>query len=358
MAVPVGYRMLLNFKAVNITTRLTNRNSDTARLFHGTAKYYTKGVLKKEDKLKGYVLSRYMQYVQNYERLLEKRFPSAMKVYRIFSLGIQDFYKDLKQYLSIRAKMRNMDRRKGLQGLSRQEIELFQKMPSDMWRIAPVLLLSAIPFGNYVIFPLALIKPRTLLCSHFWSIQQRSNFAVANMTDRIIHNRPVFRCLQAQLDQIKDESMREQWSHVLGLIGSGVHPTATDVISCKQLFTDGPYSLANLSHGHIKNLTLMHGLHRGFFRRKRLHRHAFLIREMDKAIIREGRVEVLSIDVLKNCCFIRGLNGTHLSTKDMKVWLNQWLEVSQAVDDASFSLLLHCPIFFGYNHPQNWVLIY
>lgn len=73
-------------------------------------------------------------------------------MYRVFSIGIKDFLSDLKTYISLRLKI-TKDR--GFSNMSRQEIELFVKMPTDMWRIAPVLILSAVPFGNYIIFPLA-----------------------------------------------------------------------------------------------------------------------------------------------------------------------------------------------------------
>lgn len=73
-------------------------------------------------------------------------------MYRVFSVGIKDFLRDLKTYISLRFKL---IKDKGFTKMTRQEIELYQKMPSDMLKIAPVLILSAIPFGNYVIFPLA-----------------------------------------------------------------------------------------------------------------------------------------------------------------------------------------------------------
>lgn len=79
---------------------------------------------------------------------------------------------------------------------------------------------------------------------------------------------------------------------------------------------------------------------------------------MDKAIVREGGVDSLSTDILRNACHIRGLNGSHLSNQDMRDWLTLWLQVSQNLDSTSYSLILHSPILFAYNHPQNWVLIY
>lgn len=113
---------------------------------------HTKVLKSEKEKLHTYVIQRYIEYVKNYTRVLENRFPTAVKMYRVFSVGIKDFLTDLKKYISLRIKI---TRDQGFTKMSRQDIELYQKMPSDMWRIAPVLILSAIPFGNYIIFPLA-----------------------------------------------------------------------------------------------------------------------------------------------------------------------------------------------------------
>lgn len=102
----------------------------------------------------------------------------------------------------------------------------------------------------------------------------------------------------------------------------------------------------------------MHGLRRTLFRSSKLRYKAFILLEIDKAIIREGGVDGLSTESLRNACHIRGLNASNLANQDMKSWLRNWLVISENVDKSSYSLLLHCPIFFAYNHPQNWVLIY
>lgn len=102
----------------------------------------------------------------------------------------------------------------------------------------------------------------------------------------------------------------------------------------------------------------MHGLRRTIFRKNKLKYRAFLLLEMDKAIIREGGVDALTMDTLRYACHLRGLNGSHLTNQEMKNWLSKWLKISQNVDKNSYSLLLHTPIFLAYNHSQNWVLIY
>lgn len=79
---------------------------------------------------------------------------------------------------------------------------------------------------------------------------------------------------------------------------------------------------------------------------------------MDNAIMREGGVQSLNTESLRNACHLRGLNSQHLSNQDMALWLQQWLEISQNVDKKSYSMLLHSPVLLAYNNPQNWMLIY
>ncbi|XP_053623962.1 LETM1 domain-containing protein 1 isoform X2 [Plodia interpunctella] len=316
---------------------------------------HTKALKTEKEKFRMYVVGKYIDYVKNYTNALERRFPTAVKMYRVFSVGIKDFLRDLKTYISLRIKI---TRDGGFSNMSRQDIELYEKMPSDMCRIAPVLILSAIPFGNYIIFPLAFLKPKKLLCSHFWSIQQRLEFTTQDLTERLKYNKPVFRALQAKLDVVPDGETKECWRRVLGLLGSGVHPTPLDVLKCKSLFVEGPYNLSNLTYSHAGYLLKMYGMNKFLLKKHNLKYRAFILLEMDKAIIREGGVDEMKMESLRHACYIRGLNGSHLTNQDMRDWLRNWLLISRNVDKQSYSLLLHSPIFFAYNHPQNWVLIY
>lgn len=103
--------------------------------------------------VQGYVFTRYIDYVQNYDKVLESKFPSAMHVYRVFLVGVKDFYNDMKKYLKVSRIHSNSP--EGLRALTRKELELYLQLPKDMKKVAPVLLISALPFANYVIFPLA-----------------------------------------------------------------------------------------------------------------------------------------------------------------------------------------------------------
>lgn len=122
-----------------------------------------------------------------------------------------------------------------------------------MIKVAPVLIFSVLPFTNYIIFPLTYYFPRQLLCSHFWTLQQRVEFQMEYLRKRLVNHRPAFRCLQAELDKMKDDKneLFKQWASIVGYIGSGVQPTTEEIIGCKQLFQDGPYSIDNMKIHHI-----------------------------------------------------------------------------------------------------------
>lgn len=72
-----------------------------------------------------------------------------------------------------------------------------------------------------------------------------------DLTNRLKHNRAVFRTLQEKLNNIPDSDLQIKWKRIIALLGSGVHPNPSDVIACKKLFTKAPYSLEDLSYAHM-----------------------------------------------------------------------------------------------------------
>lgn len=225
------------------------------RCKHDGTRPSVKSVPKKElDKFRQFLLSKFLQFVKGYEKVLESKFPAAMRVYRMFMVGSMDFYKDMKQFFKVTKKIHSsVD---GFRDLPRKEIELYYKMRKDVYKVAPVLLLSTLPFANYVVFPMAYLFPRQLLCSHFWSLQQRLEFSLHNHRLRLYNYRPVFRALQAQVDNLKSHPLEAQWSHALSLVGSGIHPSPDEILSCIDLFCDYPYDILHLYTGHVVNIQL------------------------------------------------------------------------------------------------------
>ncbi|KAL3285063.1 hypothetical protein HHI36_019187 [Cryptolaemus montrouzieri] len=310
-----------------------------------------------EKKIKFYVVNRYILYLKDYEKHIERRFPNAVGLYRSFMDGTKKFIQDVKLYYSI---VRSLNKKvKSLPDLTRKELELFDQMPRDMLKLTPILFFSALPFTNYVIFPLIYFFPKQMLSQHFWTLQQRVDFNRSFLHERLMHNKPIFRHLQEQLVRLKGHELYKPWEEVLGKIGSGVQPDVEEIIDCKDLFVNDPYNLNYLRGSHIKHLLHLHNLNTFFwFRRKRLFEKALLLKEMDSAIMREGGIHNLPVEALRTSCYIRGLNPTNMKNEDMINWLNKWIKVSRAIDQDSVSLLLHCPILLGYNEPSNWTLIY
>lgn len=129
-----------------------------------------------------------------------------------------------------------------------QNFRLYYQLPKDMMKIAPVLLISTLPFANYVVFPIAYMYPRLFLSSHFWSLDQRKDFQQIYLKIRISNNRKVLRYLQSKLELTKRGGPEDfqKWNYLLGLLGSGTNPSSDEILAVKHLFSEAPYSLSSL----------------------------------------------------------------------------------------------------------------
>lgn len=180
---------------------------------------------------------------------MDKRFPSAMRVYRMFMSGVKEFYGDLKEYVKIVRILNTSEG--GFKSLTRKEIELYHQMPKDIVKVGPILLITALPFTNYIVFPLVYMFPKQLLSSHFWNLQQKSEYMIDGLKNRLLHHRPVFRHLQGHLDNMKSHELYKPWKIILGKLGSGVQPDTEDILKCRELFVDRPYNLKYLGRNHM-----------------------------------------------------------------------------------------------------------
>ncbi|KZC10598.1 PREDICTED: LETM1 domain-containing protein 1 [Dufourea novaeangliae] len=301
--------------------------------------------------IRKYWFDKYIDYVKNYEHIMEKNFPQTMQVYRVFTIGTRELIKEVKRSISIV--------KKPINDLTTEELQISYTMPKDLIKMCPVLLICAIPFTNYVIFPLAYYFPRYLLTSHYWTPQQKLDFLLLDHKKRLKHNRPLFRCMQAELHNIKNQTLKAKWDGVIACLGSGTHPHIEDIITCSELFNGSPYALENLKRRHITELLAIHDISSwGPFRKKKLFDRGMLIKQMDEAIQKEGGVTEMSNDAICWALSFRGLSPANMSIENMRKWLDQWLIISNTVKKNTISLLLHSPILLAYNHPNNWILIY
>lgn len=306
------------------------------------------------ENVRQYFFGRFFNYLKNYDKVLEKNFPAAISIYRVFSIGVKDFFLDMKKYFRTNAIINSSE--KGIKALTRKELELHKKMPSDMMTVAPVLLISALPFANYVIFPLAYMYPRHLLTSHFWNLQQRIEFKELFLKTRTSSNRKIFRHLQSKLEATRDSGYYKTFNYVLGLLGSGTHPSAEEILSVREIFNESPYHIDTLANSHVTLLCKLHGIHSLYLKRIRLSEHVYTMHHMDLAIKNEGGVHNLPVEALRHCCYLRGLNPSNLRNEELIEWLREWIKVSLVIETENISLYLHLPILLTYNHPNNWKL--
>lgn len=298
-------------------------------------------------KIKFFLVDRYMIHLKRYEKFMYEKFPNAMGRYRSFMDGIKIFIKEVRLYYNIVGLIGR--REKTIANLSRQEIELYDKLPKDMLKLAPVLFFSALPFANYVIFPLIYFFPKQLLSSHFWTLQQKNEFHRAFLNDRTKHNIPIMLQLYKSIEDQRDDKNFELLRTFLKGVENEKKPTASQILELRSFFSGRPYNLSYLREKHIKHLLSLHNLHTFYwFRRQRLLEKAMILKEMDMAILREGGLEKLSSDELKSCCYVRGINIVDKQDSDIIYSLSQWIAVSREIDPLSVSLLLHCPLFLSY----------
>lgn len=143
--------------------------------------------------------------------------------------------------------------------MSYQELIVYYQTPKDLLKVAPTLLVSAAPFANYVVFPLALYFPKHLLSQQFWDNEIKFNYQLEKTTKRLKHNRPIFRQLQFKLNSIPKQlpdstdglGLREQCKLIFDKIGSGTHPTVEEILNVAPVFNQEPYGLSHLPTIHL-----------------------------------------------------------------------------------------------------------
>lgn len=134
--------------------------------------------------------------------------------------------------------------------------------------------------------------PRHLLSYHFWSLQQRAEFQELFLKERTSYNRKIFRLMQSKLESTRNSAYFKSFNYVLGLLGSGTHPSAEEILSVKEVFNEIPYHIDHLSSSHVKYLCKLHGIHSFYLKRVRLSEHVFAMYHIDNAIKSEGGKEV------------------------------------------------------------------
>jgi len=221
-------------------------------------------------------------------------------------------------------------------------------LPEDIVRVAPVLLLSALPFAQNIVFPLALLHPRKFLSTQFWTNIQKDEALLEDVKKRRRVHHLVIKSLQEKIPLFRNEDLNIEARRNIHRLLSGSHPTPEETLELLPLFSSGGvYHLNNLSRKHAMCLARLHGLPGLWpWQHRRLEAHGRLLLSMDWAIAREG-IRMMDNDQLAFSCAVRGIErGWRV---EMLEYLQGWAQVSVHIEKESVSLLLHLPLFMAYN---------
>ena len=118
---------------------------------------------------------RFFDYLKGYGEILDKLLPEKFRdVSRLFLRGTKALFSDMREFIWVyHVLSATSDWEKACRTLTRRQLVLYRTLPNDLYSVAPVLLLSAFPLMQNVVFPLAMLYPKHLLSSHFWSPEVR-----------------------------------------------------------------------------------------------------------------------------------------------------------------------------------------
>ena len=135
-----------------------------------------------------------------------------------------------------------------------QQIYLY--LPGELVKVTPVLILSAFPMAQNIVFPLAMMYPERLLSSHFYNDQQRIDAFHNEAKVRQSYYRSVLRDLLLMTSKNDDPAARKILSSILN---DKETPTAQSILALKPFFSlDGPLHLRKLAAPHVKHLMKIH----------------------------------------------------------------------------------------------------
>ncbi len=193
----------------------------------------------KKTEIKRKAFSRMFEYIENYgERVLSNVLPSvAMRAVKLFSKGTKALFSDMKQYEWVNHVLSvTSDWQKACKTLTRKQLEVYLYLPGELMRVTPVLVLSAFPMAQNVVFPLALIFPRRLLSSHFYTEEVQALAFSENMRHRQNHFRPILRYMTPSI------TGNPQYEPSFSSMLNEREPNLAGIVRLKPLFDRGTIS--------------------------------------------------------------------------------------------------------------------
>src|SRR6218665_91055 len=214
--------------------------------------------------------------------------------------GTKAFSLDLYQYLKI---SRDLALNKPVEECTYKELLIYMKTPKDLRKMGPFLLVSTLPFSQYVTMPIAVTFPKQFLSSHYWTNDQKIYFAWQDHQKKLLYYRPIFRALQRKCSIFNAASNDyKQIQQLFTKLASGTHPTMDQILGLSDIFSREPYGIDWTTQAHLFSLCRVHGISILPGKKIRLKNHIYFIKELDDAWQREN-IETRTIEDIKKVSF-------------------------------------------------------
>ena len=309
-------------------------------------------------KIQEKVFYSFHDYLRNFHRKLTRVLPEkASETYAVFKSGSALLFRDMLAFSEVYDLLSSTDNlEKACRTLSYKDLELYLSLPNDLYVVMPVLLLAALPVVGYAVMALAMVYPRYMLSSHFWTAEVRKEVREAELRRRHAHYRQLLEELPRYAKLLKGKPHYGDCKSMFEELDRGeFHPGPAEVLAVRGLFAKGAvFDVRRLRHLHVRRLMKIHGLNYLTWWRFKLTQYGNLLLEMDKALERDGGPGALSHQELKMACFRRGLRVNDLERDEMEDYLEKWLAISSVVDSSCVSLVLHLPVLLGINKKTRY----
>jgi hypothetical protein len=306
----------------------------------------TKQKKKAESRVILNLADRSIAYLKNYSQILKDAFPNqVVKTYRIFSTGTKQLTQDMRTYYRVKDTLvHTIDKNKAHATLTRSDYDVYMNLPKDAMRVTPTLLISAFPFAQNVVFPLALLYPKLFLSSHFLTVKQKEEIIISHANSQ----QQICPLLQEELIRCTDMTY-EKNADLMSLrkvLQSKQTLTEEEILLLRPLFEiGGPLDIRHLTRRHDKLLASFHRVWYLMFPYKHLEKYANILWRMDQALLREDLKS--PVEGLDSLSVQRGLNPKHYSEDEQLAYIQSWLQISSQLKYKDLSLLLHLPIFLA-----------
>ncbi|KAJ8258166.1 hypothetical protein GJAV_G00193880 [Gymnothorax javanicus] len=299
------------------------------------------------------VVSRLKAANEKYERFLKRRFPRFYVLHHTFITGFRLLFRDAMDVRRIKLKMHNSNMK--VHELPYRDMEHLRAFRRDLIKAIPLVLISIPPFANYLVFVLMYLFPRQILIRHFWTPDQQVQFQAVYHAQRCRHHAGVLQGLVRAVPRVQNRQQQSQLLDLCNKVQNGGHPSTTEILTVRALFSGPPLGMKRLDADHMRLLSSQFFLTSrlpALLIRHRLNGHAVELLRLDRALSKLG-VHQLSDAELRQACYLRGLNPPSLSPKQCRDWLTLWLQLSSRLKESEISLLLHSMVLLTVNYHKS-----